>query len=270
MPDLDLSEYLTIHYVDDNPTGNPPLLLIHGLGVTGESWGFQLPALIEAGYRAIAPDLRGFGKSSYPGGENQIEVLAMDMALLLERLKAAPAYIVGTSLGGTVALQLAIGYPQLVKKLVLINSFAHLRPRRLVSWMYFITRGAIISTLGMTTQGEFIARRMFPGDDQAWLRQQFLWQLAQSDRSAYRRTIRSILRFNVIDRLGEIQAPTLVLTGDRDETVPVEVQQRLARRIPGARHVLIPNGRHAMMVVETEEVNRELIEFLGEVDGGIR
>lgn len=264
MPVLQLGEQLFIYYLDNNPIGKPAVLLIHGLGVTGESWGFQLPELIGAGYRAIVPDLRGFGKSSYPGGDNRIEDITEDMACLLSHLSAAPAHVVGISLGGAIALQLALDHTHLVDKLVLINTFAHLRPASLTTWLFYLARGMLISSLGMPTQGRLVGRRMFPGDDLAWLRQQFLRQLSQSNPQAYRSTIHSIIRFNVTDRLEEICAPTLVVTGALDATVTPEVQQLLAARIPNARQVFIRDGRHAMTVVQTELINRILLEFLSE------
>jgi len=264
MPVLQLGEQLFIYYLDDNPIGKPAVLLIHGLGVTGESWGFQLPELIGAGYRAIAPDLRGFGKSNYPGGDNRIEDLTEDMACLLSYLDAAPAHVVGISLGGAIALQLAIDHAHLVDKLVLINTFARLRPPHLTTWLFYIARGMLISSLGMSTQGRLVGRRMFPGDDLAWLRQQFLWQLSQSNPQAYRSTVHSIIRFDVTDRLEEIRAPTLVVTGALDATVTPEVQQRLVGRIPKAQQVIVPEGRHAMTVVQTELINQILLEYLSD------
>ena len=65
---LELEPGLTIHYLDFNPGGYPAVLLLHGLGATGNSWQLQFHPLIEAGYRVLAPDMRGFGQSNFPGG----------------------------------------------------------------------------------------------------------------------------------------------------------------------------------------------------------
>ena len=262
MPVLHLGEQLDIHFIDDNPTGKPAVLLIHGLGVTGESWGFQLPALISAGYRAVAPDLRGHGNSGYLGSENCIDELAADMAALLDHLEIPAAHIIGISLGGAVAIQLAIDYPQLVDKLVLVNTFAHLRPRNLPAWLFYLARGTLIGMLGITAQGKLVGNHMFPGDDLDWLRQRYLEQLRRSNPIAYRSTVRAILQFNVYHRLSEIRTSTLVLTGELDDTVPLDVQQQLVERIPNARQVIVPGGRHAMTVVQTEFINRHILDFL--------
>ncbi len=128
MPIIQLSPQLALHTIEINPHGSPVVLLLHGLGATGESWGLQFPALQEAGFRVLAPDVRGFGKSTNPKGRLTIRDLARDMALLLNYLQAHPAHIVGISMGGAIALQLTLDYPNLVHRLVLVNTFSRLRP----------------------------------------------------------------------------------------------------------------------------------------------
>src|SRR5579859_4812705 len=88
-----------IHY-ESTGTG-PAVLLLHGLGSSGRDWEYQIPSL--TGYRVIAPDLRGHGRSSKPGGRYSIAGFAADMAGLLRALGARPAHVVGLSLGGAVA-----------------------------------------------------------------------------------------------------------------------------------------------------------------------
>ena len=129
---------LTIHYHDFNKNGSPGVLLLHGLGATCESWQLQTPALVEAGYRVIAPDMRGFGQSSYPGGRNTPKIMAGDLLYLLEQLSLEKIHLVGISLGGTVALELVIAKPELVKSLVITNSFAKLRPKRISLWLFYL------------------------------------------------------------------------------------------------------------------------------------
>ena len=210
MPVLHLGEQLSLYYLDDNPTGDPAVLLIHGLGVTGESWGFQLPLLIGSGYRPIVPDLRGFGKSGFPGGDNCIEVITGDMACLITQLRVAPVYVVGISLGGAIALRLAIEHSDLVDKLVLINTFSHLRPARLTTWLFYLARGLTHQLAGhIQARQSWSPDACSPKRNIVWLRQQFLRQLSQSDPHAFRSTLHSILRFNVTDRLTEISAQLL-------------------------------------------------------------
>jgi pimeloyl-ACP methyl ester carboxylesterase len=133
------------------------VLLLHGLGVNGSSWALQFPALAEAGFRPVAPDARGFGQSSYPGGAMTVARMAEDMSALLEALHLVPAHVVGISMGGVLALQLALTRPEMIEKLVLVNTFARLRPERPSVWAYFAFR-MILAHDGLEAQA-----RRWPG-----------------------------------------------------------------------------------------------------------
>ena len=262
MPTVTVSPRLIIHYNDPNPTGSPGVLLIHGLGATGESWNLQVPRLIQAGFRPITPDVRGFGKSSYPGGKNSISIMSSDLVFLLKYLETGPVYVVGISLGGTIALQLALDYPDQVAKLVLINTFASLRPDKLGVWVYFAFRFLLVHTLGLPTQARAVARRIFPRDDQESLRKLLIEQVIQSNPRGYRATMRALGVFNVTSRLKEIHTPTLIITGDSDTTVPPRNQQVLVKGIPNARQITVSGAGHALTIEKSEEFNKFLLDFL--------
>ena len=262
MPTSNIAPVCSIHYLDPNSSGSPSVLLLHGLGATGESWGLQIPALIEAGYRPIAPDARGFGKSTYPGGSHTIEAMAGDMAALLDRLGAEAAHVVGISMGGTLALSLALHHPQKVDKLVLVNTFSSLRPDKLSIWLYFAFRLVLVHTLGLETQAKAVAGRIFPAPEQNEMRRVLVAQICQADPWGYRATMRALARFNVVERLGEIRAPTLVITGADDTTIPPKNQKTLVERIPGARQIVIPNAGHAVTAQQPEAFNQEMCAFL--------
>jgi len=262
MPDLHLSTNVKLHYLDPNPGEKPVVLLLHGLGVTGESWSLQFPALIEAGLRPLAPDLRGFGHSSYPGGGGRIATFAGDMAALLEQLDVAPAHVVGISLGGTVALQLALDHPELVRKLVLVNTFARLRPKGVRGYLYFALRMLMVHTLGIPAQARAVAKHMFPKPEQESSRADLIRQVSQANPKAYRATMRALARFDVLDRLGALVLPTLIITGSEDSTVDPENQKMLVERIPNARQEIIPGAGHAVSVDAPETFNRILPDFI--------
>jgi 3-oxoadipate enol-lactonase len=262
MPFLGLAPRLSIHYEDHNPQGSPAVLLLHGLGVTGSSWQLQIPCLVAAGFRVIAPDARGFGQSTYPGGGISIAGLADDIAALLEATGVSPAHVVGISMGGTLALQLALDRPELVRRLVLVNTFARLRPRKPGVWLYLALRLVLVHTLGLEPQARAVARRIFPSPAQEQLRRTMIAQIMQADPRGYRASMRALARFDVQKRLGEIHIPTLVVTADGDTTILPENQRPLAEMIPGARQVIIPGARHAVIVDQPEAFNRELLNFL--------
>ncbi len=264
MPTYDVSPDCTIHYLEHNPQGHPPVLLLHGLGSCGEDWVLQVTPFTAAGYRLIAADARGFGRSSYPGGGLTVRQMAEDMARLLEGIQAAPAHVVGISMGGTLALQLALDHPDLVRRLVLVNTFARLRPRSLRGWAYVLLRGVLVHTLGLPTQARMVARRIFPKPEQAPYREVLYQRITQTNPAAYRAAMRALVRFDVMDRLGEVRAPTLVVTGSEDTTVPPEEQAHLVRGIPNVRQVVIEGGGHAVILDHAEAFNQAVLDFLGE------
>lgn len=263
MPTLSLLKSSSIHYTDTNPDGTPPILLLHGLGASSESWVLQIPVLAEHGYRVICPDTRGFGRSLYRGGDLSVQAMAADFAVLLDSLDAYPAVVVGISMGGTQALQLALDFPHLVKRLMLVNTFAKLRPRDLSGWFYFIQRFMLIHLVSVPKQAEVVSQRLFPLEDQEELRRRYIAEVNQANPSAYRKAFRSLARFNAANELNKLQIPTLVLTGKKDTTVPIDAQISLARNIPGAKHVMLDGG-HAVSVENPDAFNSYLLAFIEE------
>jgi 3-oxoadipate enol-lactonase len=252
----------SLYYLDPNPSGAPVVLLLHGLGANGSSWTLQFESLISAGFRPIAPDTPGFGKSPYDGKGWSVVRSSSAMAELLHELDAVPVHVVGISMGGTIAQQIAFDFPNLVRKLVLVDTFAVLRPTKLSGWFYFLQRFILVHTLGLPTQARFVAMRIFPCDDQQVLRDLLIEQITQADPRAYRAAMRSLGLFTSVKRLREIKVPTLVITGEKDTTVPLSSQSILAAGISGARQVFIPNAGHAVSIDQPELFNKELLGFL--------
>lgn len=265
MPTVELPTGVRLYYQDPNPQGHPAVLLLHGLGATAESWTFQVPALIQAGMRPIAPDMRGFGRSSYPGSWTMREVVN-DLAGLLDHLGVTSAHIVGISLGGAVTLAFGLMQPARTRSLVLVNTFARLRPRQARNYPYFLVRFLLVFLLDPKAQARMVAQRIFPRPEQEDLRQALIMQISHADPKAYRATMWHLARFNVYPRLGEIRVPTLVVTGGRDTTVLPEVQQELVEGIPGARHEVFPDAGHGVIAEEPEAFNRLLVAFIREVE----
>lgn len=221
-----------------------------------------MPALGEAGFRPIAPDAPGFGQSRYDGRGWNIRRMAGQMAGLLEELGTGPAHVVGLSMGGVIAQQFALDFPQLTRKLVLVSTFSVLRPETLDGWGYFAQRSAAVMLLGMRAQAQVVARRIFPDPQDQALRDMFIAVVGRADPRAYRRAMLSLGTFDSRKCLGEIKASTLVITGADDSTVSPARQEILVNGIPGACQVVIPHAGHAVSVDQPEQFNQALLKFL--------
>lgn len=262
MPFAKLSPDYTLYYLDENPTGKQTIFLFHGLGANSNSWQMQIPDLIRAGYRVIAPDAPGFGNSRKHNGKTQIAFTANLFSGLMEFLGLSHVALAGLSMGGAHALQFALDYPARVDKLVLINTFPKLKLSNPIVFPYFATRMLLVHTLGLKTQARTVAKRVFPKPDQDFLRQELVNQIQDADPSSYRSAMRSLARFDVINRLEDIRCPTLVISGERDTTVPLETQTIMANRIPGAVHKIISDAGHGVTIEKYLEFNQILIDFL--------
>jgi pimeloyl-ACP methyl ester carboxylesterase len=251
-----------IHFADPNPSGSPPVLLLHGLGASGDSWGLQMPALIQAGYRPVAPDLPGFGASPYDGRGWNIERTVADVTAWLQQIGTGPAHVVGLSMGGVVAQLLAGTSPELIHRLILVSTFAHLRPEKLTGWVYFSARALAVMLLGLPFQARLVAGRIFPGADQGELRKLMVASILQSDPRAYRWAMLALGRFDSRPWLHTLRIPTLVVSGELDSTISPARQRLLAGLIPGASQVVIPRANHAVPVERPEEFNRVLLQFI--------
>lgn len=262
MPEINFGTHGSIYYLDPAPEGKTPVLLLHGLGVTGESWSLQLPALCQAGFRPIAPDIPGFGKSKAFNQRWSIQEMAVRMAQLCFELHIKQLHLVGISMGGAIAQQMALDFPDLVHSLVLVNTFSRLWPKQISGWIYFGRRFFKFTFLGLHDQADLVASRLFPDPGQEYLRRLMVEQIMQADQKIYRKAMIALGRFNSTQRLDKITKPTLIISGNKDSTIPISNQNVLAQRIPGARQIIIPGAGHAVIVDQPESFNSALLDFL--------
>jgi len=240
-----------------------PFLLLHGLGSSSDDWLLQIPTFSNR-WRVIAPDLRGHGRTPLPDTTLTIEQMAADMAELLERLDARPAHVLGLSMGGCVALALALARPDDVRSLILVNTGAAIRfsGRR---YLRGLTRVIALLVGGPPAMARVVARGLFPDPDQALLRQEAAARLSQVAPRAYLSAVRALLRFDARPRLAEIRCPTLVIAGAEDGTLGPQPTRYLADHIPSARLAIIPRSRHVTPIDQPEAFNRTVLNFLEEI-----
>lgn len=237
-----------------------PIVFIHGLGSSARDWEYQVPFFAPR-YRVVVFDVRGHGRSDKPPGPYSVPLFAQDTAALIRALEVAPAHIVGISMGGMIALQLAVDEPALVRSLVVVNSGPELVVRTLQERLQILQRFLIVRLLGMRKMGEVLSKRLFPRPEHAQLRQMFVERWAENDPRAYREAMRALVGWSVADRLDAIRCPTLVIASDQDYT-PVSLKEAYVARIPNAELVVISDAHHAVSAERPEEFNQVLLDFL--------
>jgi pimeloyl-ACP methyl ester carboxylesterase len=263
MPISQITPRLKIFYFDENQAARRVILLLHGLGANADSWQLQIPALVAAGYRVIAPDLRGFGRSSYPG-KISVPDMAADCAALMEHIEVNHFHVAGISMGGTVAIELGLRYPQHLHTLALINTFAQLKFSGSRHLLTLVRRIWLIYFTGLARQAEWVVNDLFPRPEQELFRQEFFREITSSDPRAYRAAMFALWRYNAAPLLPTINHPTLIITAENDRTVLPGVQAELAQGIPGAQQVMISNAGHAVTAERAEAVNQILLNFLND------
>jgi len=254
--------------LDQSPTKDAPVVvLLHGLGSCGEDWALQRPSLLPY-FTLLAPDLRGQGASPMPDGWPTIEDLAGDVLLLLDRLEIRSAHVVGLSLGGAVALQLAADEPVRWRSLIAVNAFARLRATR-GALQRGIERTWLAATGQMDELGRRVADGLFPDGRQEAFRAAAAARLAGNRPLTYFKLLAAVGRFDLRSRLEEIRAPTLVMVGEQDTTVPLVCKLELAAHIPGAHLAKFPGSRHVTPLDDADSFSARLLEFLRSVEHGM-
>jgi pimeloyl-ACP methyl ester carboxylesterase len=242
------------------------VLLLCGIGAKRQGWYKQLPVLGRR-FRTLALDYRDVGDSDPAGGPYTIGDLADDVAGLARELGIERASLVGVSMGGFIALELALRRPELVDKLLLVVTSAggptHVSTspeimRLLMPGDEQIESGAGARRVCAAVAGPGFAERR-PEEIDAFVA---IARHQPMTRAAYLRQLEACRAHDVSDRLDRIRAPTLVLHGDVDPLVPVENGRLLAERIQGAKLIVYPQTGHIPEVERDEEFNRDLIRFL--------
>ncbi|MCE1254389.1 MAG: alpha/beta hydrolase [Anaerolineae bacterium] len=250
-----------IYYSDPAPENLQAVLLIHGLGADHSSWIFQMNVL-KRNYRPIAIDVPGFGKSTGKFQKWSLQECALSCLNLLEDLNIPSAHVIGISMGGVIAQYMALLNPVKVNKLILINTFARLRPQKLDEQYYLLKRYFLSRLKGKDYQAALVASRLFPGQNQEFYKTELIRQITQSDAHIYHAALKNLGIVDIRKKVMQIQNQTLVITAENDTTVAVKTQMELAGLIPGARQVFIPLSNHAVIVDQPDLVNDEIIKFL--------
>ena len=241
-----------------------PVLFLNGTGESGKTWAGMMRALPE--YRCVAIDNRDTGESTYVSQSYTPADLAEDAAAVIEGLGLAPCHIVGFSLGGATAQELAIARPELVRSLVLLSTWAK-------SDGFFI---AEMNNWQAIRRAHWDDEISFLLSLESWLFSPATYANDELRRSIYAmwhddtsqrpegwiRQTEADIAHDVLERLGKIAAPCLVMVGEDDICTPPRYSEELAAALPQADLVRIPNAGHCAVFEQPDAVARAIREFL--------
>lgn len=261
---------IEIYYEDQGNADGEPVLLIMGLGSNALAWAPQVSALAPA-YRVISFDNRGAGRTAQPEGPYAMAQMAADAAGVLDHLDVTTAHIVGASMGGMIAQEFALQYPQRVRTLTLLCTspggphsagYDTMKERSADVFATDDMAAAMTPERMKEMMLELFSPQYLenPGPEFA----QLLGSSMQYPPTAagMRGQMSAILAHDTYDRLPQIAAPTLVMAGDADPMVDPGNARILAERIPGAELRMFRGLRHAFTAEKPGEVNAALLAFL--------
>jgi pimeloyl-ACP methyl ester carboxylesterase len=267
----------TVELGPEEDRGTQPLVFVHGLSGSWPNWLEQLPAFA-ATHRVITLDLPGFGHSPMPRQEISISGYARMLEQLLAHLGVDAAAVVGNSMGGFIAAELAIAHPQRVERLVLISAAGisthnHRGSVTVLPAMRTLERSLMAAAAWTATKSDTVARRRHLRDaalgvvvrhpsklDPALAAE----QIRGAGKPGFIEGFEAVLHYEIRERLREIACPTLIVWGDSDRLISVRDADVFAELIPNSRKVVFGDTGHMSMLERPEAFNALLEEFLAE------
>jgi pimeloyl-ACP methyl ester carboxylesterase len=230
--------------------GAQDILLVHGSGGDHTIWSHQVKALRD-GFSVAAMDLNGHGQSAWREGDG-LATYTEDVFAVLERLSPR-TFLAGHSLGGAVALNVALHYPERIGSIGLIGTGARLRVLpKLLELLQHDFEAAL----------DLILSWAFSGRTGPKLRERAREQMLKNGQRALLRDLLTCNSFDVLEKLDQIKVPALIVCGSADKLTPVRYSEYLEDHIPNATLRTIEGAGHMVMLEQPEQLNRTIREFL--------
>ncbi len=278
MPDIEIDGATTLHYATSG--AGEPILLIPGLGLDHNYYRFGIP-LLSRHLQVLAVDPRGIGRSTKSPPPYTVEAWADDFAVMIDKLAFGPIHVLGSSLGGSMALALAQRHPGKLKSLIVVGGFSELDR---ATELNFRLRLRLIEKLGMSDEvadymGLWTLTRKFINSDAGFATMRANQaNIRANSAQSYSAFVEALLKWGRCQPgqerepkftalLDSIKTPTLVVTSDNDHLIPKELSDLIAARIAGAKLVVMPGAGHIPFMEQPEEVVRIVLEFLAGLDG---
>lgn len=232
---------MKLHHAAEGPADGPPLVLLCSLGSTIDMWAPQRAELADE-FRVISLDTRGHGGSPVPDGPYRVEDLARDVLETLDDLGVERASFAGVSLGGAIAQWIGLHAPERAASLAMLCTAA-----RFPNADTFRERATTVRAQGTAAIADAVVARWFTedfADAEPDIVARMRDQIASTPAEGYAGCAEAVAAWDVVDELGSIDVPTLVVSGIEDPATPPEHQQLLADGIPGARLETVTNAAH--------------------------
>lgn len=230
----------------------PTVVLAHGYGMTLREWNLVQPRLVDLGHRVICFDLRGHGESTIGNDGIEPEVIAGDYLAVLEHFDVTDAVLVGHSTGGYLAIATLLEHPAAATRLRGLVLFASLAgdavkdaPQTRLQ-IPLIQSGVLQASLRFGPAGKAFAASIYGPNPSPTACQVFLDIFAATDHKALVPLMERLAHTSFYDRLHEIDLPTVVITGEEDQTTPRWHAEAMGDGIPGATNVWVPGAGHAL------------------------
>ena len=253
-------------YLESGPADGPPMVFLHGFGTSKDAMGILVAEFGRRGWRTLAPDLPAFGEHGFHGGARHDGAFyAREAAAFMEAAGAPEAIVVGTSMGGAVACELAIDDPARVSALLMLSPAGVVPPVR-NEFMREVDAGR--NPLDIASEEDFdrITRTVFarpprvPAPFRRWFTEEALERRPRTLEVV--ESIKPFLMRGLEGRMGAVAAPALVLYGTDDRVTDPSMLGVFAREMPAARTALVPGAGHVAFSDEFPATVREMLGFL--------
>ncbi len=243
----------------------PPLLLIAGLASDSQSWD-TLPSALAEHFTVISMDNRGMGRS-ISNGEISISRMADDCITLTKKLELKQINLLGHSMGGMIAMDYALRYPDMVSKLLLVATTPCNSPRNNLlfnDWASALERGTDIETWFRSILYWIVSEQFFVNRIQLENMIKALINYPYPASSpTFRQQVKTIADFDVTGSLNRLTMPTCVIAGELDLLMPVATSKDLSRHIPGALLKVIEGAAHSIQSERSDQLFTIVMQFLG-------
>ena len=274
MPFIKASQNSTdLHLAYSDQGSGDPVILIHGWPLSKESWEYTTPVLVQNGFRVIAYDRRGFGKSGHTGNSYDYDTLASDLNDIITELNLSNATIVGFSMGGGEVIRYMSKYgTDKIKKFVLVSSVIPYmlktddNPDGVPQEKFDefkdklkMDRPAFLEDFGKTFYGVNLLSHPVSTPF-------LMWSQMLALQACPRATLACLDSFSQTDfrsELSGINVPGLIIHGDADKTVPIETSAyQSAKMLPNAKMIVYEGQPHGLIATKMEQFNNDLLNFL--------